>query len=128
MAVKIEEHGVSVAIKRQKKRLFMEMRLFGKLTHEDYKVFVPLVDKAFREAKGLEVDILVDMRDFRGWKPRAAWDDMVFGMKLRKAFDKMAVVGDKKWEEVSVRMMSHLVKGKMKFFKNRRRALEWLLK
>ena len=128
MAVKTEEHGVSVAIKRQKKRLFMEMRLFGKLTHEDYKVFVPLVDKAFREAKGLEVDILVDMRDFRGWKPRAAWDDMVFGMKLRKAFDKMAVVGDKKWEEVSVRMMSHLVKGKMKFFKNRRRALEWLLK
>ncbi len=128
MAVKTEEHGVSVAIKRQKKRLFMEMRLFGKLTHEDYKVFVPLVDKALKEAKGLEVDILVDMRDFRGWKPRAAWDDMVFGMKLRKAFDKMAVVGDKKWEEVSVRMMSHLVKGKMKFFKNRRRALEWLLK
>ena len=102
--------------------------MLGKLTHEDYETFVPLIDRALKEAKGLEVDLLVDMRHFRGWEWLAAWDDMKFGLKHRNSFDKMAIVGDKKWEEVSVKMFSHMMKGKSKFFKDRQKALEWLLK
>lgn len=128
MAVKIKEHGIGIAIKRAKKKLLIEVSMLGKLTHEDYETFVPLIDRALKEAKGLEVDLLVDMRHFRGWEWLAAWDDMKFGLKHRNSFDKMAIVGDKKWEEVSVKMFSHMMKGKSKFFKDRQKALEWLLK
>jgi len=127
MAKTIKEHGISLAIKRNKKRVFIEIAMIGKLTHEDYKIFVPMIDKALKGAKGLEADILVDMRKFKGWKILAAWDDFKFGVKHRNAFDRMAIVGDKKWEEQSTAMMSHLMKGKAKFFKNRERALAWLL-
>jgi len=128
MATKIKEHGIGIAIKRDKKRVFIELTMLGKLKDEDYKIFVPMIDKALKEAKGLEVDLLVDMTKFKGWEFLAAWDDMKFGIKHRNAFDKMAIVGNKKWEEVSVNMMSHLMKGKSKFFKEREKALSWLLK
>ncbi len=128
MAETIKEHGIGIAIKRAKKKLFIEVSMLGKLTHEDYQIFVPMIDKALKEAKGLEVDLLVDMRAFRGWELEAAWDDMKFGLKHRNAFDKMAIVGDKKWEEISVNMMSHMMRGKAKFFKDRTKAVAWLLK
>ena len=51
-----------------------------------------------------------------------------FGVKHRNAFDKMAIIGNKKWEEASTAMMSHLMKGESKFFKEREKALSWLLK
>jgi len=128
MGKTIKEHGISVAIKRNKKRLFIEIIMLGKLTHEDYQIFVPIVDKALKEAKKIEADLLVDMRDFKGWEFLAAWDDFKFGVKHRNAFDRMAIIGNKKWEEASSGMMSHLMKGKVKFFKEREKALSWLLK
>ena len=128
MAKSIKEHGISIAIKRNKKRVFIEIAMIGKLKHEDYQLFVPMIDKALKGAKGLEVDMLVDMRDFKGWEFLAAWDDFKFGVKHRNAFDKMAIIGNKKWEEASTAMMSHLMTGKSKFFKEREKALSWLLK
>ena len=128
MATVIKEHGIGIAIKRNKKKLFIELTMLGKLTHEDYQVFVPMIDKALKKAKGLETDLLVDMKKLKGWEFLAAWDDFKFGVKHRKAFDKVAIIGSKKWEEQSVAMMSHLMKGKTKFFKEREKALSWLLK
>ena len=124
----MKEHGIGIAIKRNKKRLFIEITMMGKLTHEDYKIFVPMVDKALKEAKGLEADLLVDMKRLKGWELLAAWDDFKFGVKHRNAFDRMAIIGSKKWEEQSMAMVSHLMKGKSKFFKERGEALSWLLK
>ena len=128
MAKNIKEHGISIAIKRSKKRVFIEIAMIGKLKHEDYQLFVPTIDKALKSAKGLEVDILVDMKGFKGWEFLAAWDDFKFGVKHRSAFDKMAIIGNKKWEEASTAMMSHLMTGESKFFKEREKALSWLLK
>lgn len=127
MAKVIKEHGISVAIKRNKKRVFIEIVMLGKLTHEDYTLFVPMVDKALEEAQGLEADLLIDMTKFTGWEFLAAWDDLKFGLKHRNDFTKMAVVGDKNWQDVSVQMMSHLMKGKTKHFKKRTKALSWIL-
>ena len=128
MANSIKEHGIGIAIKRNKKKLFIEISMLGKLTHEDYQVFVPMIDKALKKAKGLETDLLVDMKKLKGWEFLAAWDDFKFGVKHRNAFDKVAIIGSKKWEEQSVAMMSHLMTGKVKFFKEREKALSWLLK
>lgn len=128
MATITKEHGIGIAMKRNQKKLFIEITMLGKLTHEDYQVFVPMIDKALKKAKGLETDLLVDMKKLKGWEFLAAWDDFKFGVKHRNAFDKVGIIGSKKWEEQSVAMMSHLMKGKIKFFKEREKALSWLLK
>ncbi len=127
MKTVIKEHGIGLSIKRSKKQLFIEIAMLGKLTHEDYQTFVPLIDSALKQTKGLEVNLLVDMRSFRGWELLAGWDDLKFGVKHRNSFDKLALVGDKRWEEISVAMMQHLMRGECKFFKKRAKALDWLL-
>ena len=127
MAIYIEEHGVSVALNRTDEAVFIELKMKGKLTHEDYQIFVPILERALKEAKGLKINMLADMTEFKGWKMRAAWDDMVFGLKHARDFDKLAIVGKKKWEEVAADMMKPFVKGKIKFFKNRSKAIKWLL-
>jgi len=128
MAIKMKEHGISVAIKRCDDSLFIEIKMIGKLTHQDYQTFLPILEKSLKEAKGLKIDLLADMTDFKGWKLRAAWDDMVFGLKYRNFFSKMAIVGNKKWEEISVNMFKPFAKGKVSFFKDRSKALKWLFK
>ena len=127
MSIIIEEHGVGLTIRNIDGRLVVELKMAGKLTHEDYEIFVPILDRALRELKGSGAYLLADMRAFKGWKGRAAWDDLLFGLKHRKAFKKIAVVGKKKWEELSVEMMHPLMKGKIRFFKDPEKALAWLL-
>ena len=127
MATKVKEHGIGIAIKRSQKKLFIELTMIGKLRHEDYETFVPLIDKALKEAKKMEVDLLVDMRDFKGWELLAAWDDMKYGIKYRNSFDKMAIVGNKKWEELSMKMFRYFMGGETRFFKSREKALRWVL-
>lgn len=128
MSTKVEEHGIGISIKRTKKRVFIELSMIGTLKDKDYKMFVPMIDKALKKAKELEVDMLVDMRGFKGWELLAAWDDMKFGIKHRKSFNKIAIIGNKKWEELSIKMMSGMMKGETKYFKERDKALSWLLK
>ena len=125
----VKEHGISVAVKRGNKRVFIEVDMMGKLTHEDYAVMIPIIEKALKEAKGLEVDLLIDMSRFKGWDElRAMVDDGVFGLKHLFDFDKVAVVGKKKWEELATKIWSLFTGGKVKFFKERDKALSWLLK
>jgi len=125
----IKEHGISVAVKRGNKRVFIEVDMMGKLTHEDYSVMIPIIEKALKEAKGLEVDLLIDMSCFKGWgELRAMVDDGVFGIKHLFSFNKVAVIGKKKREKVATKIWGLFTGGKVKFFNERAKALAWLLK
>ena len=50
--------------------------------------------------------MLMDMEEFEGEEVKAWSADLKFGHEFRKNIDKMAIVGDKKWEK----LMAHLAK------------------
>jgi len=127
MSIEINTRGVGITIKAEGDREFVEIVLSGKLHHRDYQVMIPVIERAIEAAAGKELDLLVDMRNFEGWSFEAALDDMKFGLKIKDAFDKMAVVGDKKWEEISVKLFDHLSRGEIRFFEEYYAALDWLL-
>ena len=124
--MKTKEHGIGIFIKKSHKSLFIELHMVGKLTHNDYMLFLPILKKALKEAKKLDINMLVDLRQFRGWELRAAWDDMMFGFKYKNVFNKIAVIGSKKYEEIAINMFVPLMKGKLKLFHNNKKALKWL--
>ena len=126
MSIEITSHGIGIRIIQTGEKEIAEIRLHGKLTHEDYQVMVPVIERAIEAAAGRELDLLVDMREFAGWTREAALDDMRFGLKIRNAFDKMAIVGNKKWEEISTKLMDHLSRGEMRFFTDYDEALAWI--
>lgn len=127
MSIDISTRGVGIEIKSINDKFIVEMDFYGKLTHQDYEVIIPVVERAIDASKDKELDILVDMRDFEGWELEAMVDDFKLGLELKDIFNKMAVVGDKKWEKWSVEAMSHLTKGQMRFFEDYDEAYRWIL-
>jgi hypothetical protein len=89
-------------------------RLSGKLHDEDYKSFVPAVDAAV--AVEGKVRLFAQFEDFHGWDLHAAWDDFRFGIKHYKDFDRIAMVGDHKWEKWLATLCRPFTKAKVKYF------------
>ena len=42
--------------------------------------------------------VLFDMTGLQGWEAGAAWEDLKFGLKHYADIDRLAMVGDKKWQ------------------------------
>ncbi len=89
-------------------------KLSGKLHDEDYKSFVPAVNAAL--ASEGKVRIFAQFEDFHGWDLHAAWDDFKFGVRHYSAFDRIAMVGDGKWEALLVTMCRPFTRAKVKHF------------
>ena len=69
----------------------------GILIHEDYQRFTPEFEQIARQHGKLKV--LFDMADFHGWGQRALWDDVKFDLKHHGHIERLAMVGDRKWEK-----------------------------
>lgn len=99
-----------------------------KLTDQDYKdVLIPRLESVIRE-RG-KARVLFDMGDnFRGFEPKALWDDASFGLAHRKNFDKIAVVTDRRWIGWAVRIGAWMVKGEVRAFlpSERGEAHSWI--
>lgn len=72
-------------------------KLSGKLHDEDYQIFVPAVEDVVQRVG--KTRILAQFVDFHGWDIHALWDDIKFAGKHLSDIEKIALVGDKKWEE-----------------------------
>lgn len=90
-------------------------KLTGKLHDDDYQTFIPIVEKALTEAEG-KVSLLAKFEDFDGWDFNAAWDDLKFGVQHYSDFDRIALVGDKKWEEWMARFCKPFTRATVKYF------------
>lgn len=69
----------------------------GKLTDEDYQQFLPKLTTLIH--KYGPISLLVELDDFHGWEPKAAWDDFDFGKHHDDDFIRIAVVGEKRWQK-----------------------------
>jgi hypothetical protein len=69
----------------------------GKLSHQDYQQFMPEFERVIRQNG--KIRILLEMRDFHGWQGTALWDDMKMDFKHFSDIEKIAMVGEKKWEK-----------------------------
>ena len=122
----IQQHGISIGIERINNEFMMTMTVNGKLTHEDYEVIVPMLESAIAGVEKPEIKVLVDLRNFNGWELRAAWDDFKLGIKHGREFSKIAMIGNKKWEQFAAKIGSWFIAGEMKYFETREAACHWL--
>src|SRR5947209_3637656 len=68
----------------------------GKLTTADYERFVPEVERLIKQHGKLP--LLVRMHDFHGWEAGALWQDLKFDRKHFADIERLALVGESKWE------------------------------
>jgi hypothetical protein len=89
-------------------------KMSGKLHDADYKTFEPLVDAAI--AKQGKIRMLAQFHDFHGWDLHALWDDIKFSTKHCTQIERIALVGDKKWEEWMAKVCKPFTMAKIRYF------------
>jgi hypothetical protein len=122
----ITRHGLSIGIERVGNEFFLSLKAIGKLTHEDYKTITPMIDSALEGVKDPKVKAFFDGTELEGWELRAAWDDFKLGLKHGGEFDKIAILGNKKWQEYTSKIGSWFVSGEVQYFEDETEALAWL--
>ena len=88
---------MAVEFNEQQGGKVLQVTVSGKLAAEDYKRFLPEFERLVQEHG--KISVLVDMKDFHGWEPRALWEDLKLDVKHFADIDRLAMVGDKQWEK-----------------------------
>ncbi len=124
--MKIVRHGLAIGIERVGKEFFLSLKATGKLTHEDYEKINPMIDSALDGVTDPKVKVFIDGSELEGWELRAAWDDFRLGLKHGSEFEKIAIFGNKKWQEYTAKVGSWFISGEVKYFEDADEALTWL--
>jgi len=92
----------------------LEVRVGGKLAKADYEHFVPEFERLVRQHGKLHV--LFEMTDFDGWTLSAMWEDTKFALHHFGDIDRLAVVGEKKWQEGMATFCKPFTKATVRYF------------
>lgn len=97
-----------------------------KLDKEDYETFVPMIERQI-EARS-PIRLLVELKNFEGWTAGALWEDTKFAARHFKDIERMAVVGDSRWEKGGAFFFKPFTAAKVRYFDNREieRARQWI--
>lgn len=108
----------------QGRRFFVKAS--GKLTDADYRDLLPRLETAIAGFGPLRM--FIDMEDFRGIELQAAWDDFAFGVKHWNDFERVAIIGDKRGEELSAKAFDLITEVDIRYFDiaERGRARAWI--
>jgi hypothetical protein len=87
---------MSIQVKQENGGTILVVRVSGTLAKADYELFVPEFERLLREHG--KPSVLFDMSGFHGWEAGALWEDLKFDMKHFADIERLAMVGDKKWE------------------------------
>lgn len=119
-------HGLSIGIERVNDNFFLSFKAIGKLTHNDYQIITPMIESALLGVKQPKIKAIFDASQLDGWELRAAWDDFKLGLKHGSEFEKIAIYGNKGWQEMSAKIGSWFISGEVKYFEDYDEALAWL--
>ena len=102
------------------------VRVSGTLHHEDYQKFLPELDSLL-QSEG-KISVLIELDDFHGADLSAIKDDISFGLKHSNSFEKVAIVGEKKWHHWMTLISSPFLKSDVKYFDRNalQDAWDWL--
>lgn len=99
-----EEHGGT----------WLVAHVSGKLTKADYEQFVPEFERLVQQHGPLRV--LFDMTGFHGWEAGALWEDIKFGMNHFADIERIAMVGETKWEHGMATFCKPFTKATIQYF------------
>ena len=102
------------------------VRISGKLSKQDYERLTPHIDAMI--AQHGKIRILMEMHDFHGWELGALWEDMKFDLKHFKDIERLAMIGEKRWQEGMSKFCRPFTTAKIRYFEkgSENEALAWL--
>jgi hypothetical protein len=93
---------------------FLNIHVSGKLVKADYKEFVSAFERAARRHG--KVRVLFEMSEFHGWDAGAAWEDFKFGIEHFSDIERLAMVGETKWQQGMALFGKPFTKAAVRYF------------
>ena len=106
----------------------IHVKASGKLTQPDYDTFDVQFNKVSQTNK--PVRVLVELTGFEGWDAAGLWQELKFDVRHNDDMGRVAVIGDKSWEEWGTKISKPFFSADMKYFDQSRKAeaREWLMR
>jgi hypothetical protein len=92
----------------------LEVHVTEKLVAADYKSFVPEFERLIE--KHGKLDVLFEMNDFHGWTAGALWEDTKFALHHFNDIERLAVVGERKWQKDLATFSKPFTKATVRYF------------
>jgi hypothetical protein len=106
--------GMSITLKEENGGKVIAVHVSGKLVKADYELFVPEFERLLRQHGKLSM--LFDMTGFHGWEASALWEDTKFAVKHFDDIEKLAMVGEKKWQHGMATFCKPFTKATIRYF------------
>ncbi|MCR9295602.1 MAG: STAS/SEC14 domain-containing protein [bacterium] len=117
---------MSEGIEIQSVGSYLHVKVTGKLTKESYEVFTPAIDGQIKQYG--KIRILFEMHDFHGWTAGALWEDIKFDFSHWGDIEKLAIVGESKWEQGMATFCKPFTSAKIQYFDHQKldEARAWI--
>ena len=104
----------------------LSVHVSGKLAAADYEHFVPEFERLVHQHGKLRV--LFDMTGFHGWEAAALWEDIKFDIKHFADIERLAMVGETKWQHGMATFCKPFTTATIRYFDraNAAEARQWL--
>jgi SpoIIAA-like len=102
------------------------IKMSGKLTKQDYAQFVPEVERLIKQFG--KIRMVCEMHDFHGWTMAALWQDIKFDVKHFADIERLALIGERKWEAGMATFCKPFTKASIRYFDkaNAEEAYNWV--
>ena len=104
----------------------LAVHVSGSLEKADYEHFVPEFERLLRQHGKLR--LLFDMTAFHGWNAGGAWEDFKFGVEHFADIERLAMVGEEKWQHGLATFCKPFTKATIQYFDHTKaaEARKWL--
>ena len=118
---------MAIEINQEEGGGILTVRVSGRLVKADYDRFVPHVEMLIKQHG--KIRLLFEMHDFHGWSAGAAWEDLKFGLHHFRDIERIAMVGEKKWQKGMGGFCRPFTKAEIRYFdvSDIQGARQWLL-
>ena len=94
----------------------LSIHVSGRMEKTDYESLVPAFEQLVRQHGKLR--LLFDMSDFHGWEATAAWEDFKFGVEHFSDIERLAMVGETKWQHGMAIFCKPFTKATVRYFEH----------
>jgi hypothetical protein len=104
----------------------VKLDVSGQVTKSDIDKFEPAFDRVAADQG--PVRMIIELTDFEGWDFDGFWRDLKFDSRHQDDLERVAIVGEEGWEDLSVRFTNPFFKADMRFFykTQREEAERWV--
>lgn len=116
-----------IRIQNVEKNNLISATISGKISKEDIEKIHPLIHNIIKN--GDKVDFFFELVNFKGFDLKGFWEDLKVDAIHISDYGKMAIVGEKEWQQWSARATDVFTNSEVKYFDltEKEEAKRWIL-